>query len=284
VAASGASVTAQVFNSVSSALGKVAAPLVMTSAAAGLVELGGVAAAASGAIGLIPAVAAAAGAGIGTLKVATLGFGEALESIRDPEKFAEALQQLSPNAQQAALSIQGLLPQFDALKTKVQDALFANVGPQLTQLANTFLPGVESMTTRIAASFNTAFSGVTAMLMTPEMQATVDSLFGNIATSFERLAPAAAPFTEALVRSPKLGPGSSRRSPTPSPEPRPRSVVSSPAHRNPARSSSGWQPGCKSLGSSLTRSRHSRGRSCSSPRWVCKCCPASSTPCRRSPT
>lgn len=123
-----------------SALGKVGGPIVMVGLAGALVEVAGVAAAASQALLVLPAAAGAAGAAFGTLKLGMMGFTDAMESIRDPEKFAAALQSLAPNAQQAALAIQAILPAFDQLKNATQDALFAGVGPTLNNLANQFLP------------------------------------------------------------------------------------------------------------------------------------------------
>ena len=45
----------------------------------------------SGVLGLIPAAAGAAGLAMGSLKIATMGFGDAVKAVGDPEKFAEAL-------------------------------------------------------------------------------------------------------------------------------------------------------------------------------------------------
>ncbi|MBU8833596.1 hypothetical protein [Mycolicibacterium goodii] len=179
-------------------LSRVAAPVAIVSLASAAWQLTGAAAAASQAVALLPAAAGAAGAGLGTLKIATLGFGDAMESIRDPEKFAEALIKLSPNARDAALSIQALLPAFDQLKNATQDALFANVGEQITAVTHEYLPAVQQMTTGIAGAFNDAFSGVAAQLMTPETQAALQGFTSNVTTAFHNLAPAVAPLTQAL--------------------------------------------------------------------------------------
>jgi hypothetical protein len=57
------------------------------------------AATATGALGMIPAAATAAAAGIGTLQLATAGFSDTIKEVRDPEKFATAIQSLAPAAQ-----------------------------------------------------------------------------------------------------------------------------------------------------------------------------------------
>lgn len=188
-------------------LGKAGGPVAIAALVAGLTALAGVAAAATGALGVLPGVLGSAVAGFGALKVATLGFGDALSSIRDPEKFAEALQSLSPNAQQAALSIQNLLPAFDQLKNATQDSLFAGVGQQLNRLASTFMPQMQQLTTTVAGAFNEMFMGITDTLMTPDMQASIQSIVSNIGTAFQNLAPAMGPLTEAFTKLTEVGSG-----------------------------------------------------------------------------
>lgn len=149
---------------------------------------------------VLPAALGGAAAGFGTLKLATMGFAEAMDSIRDPKEFAKALQQLSPNAQQAALTLQNLVPQFDALKNATQDAFFSGMGEQINRLVNQFGPTIQQTTTGIAAAFNQAFSGVADQLMTPETQAALGQFATNTVAAFQELSKAAAPFTEAFAQ------------------------------------------------------------------------------------
>jgi hypothetical protein len=179
-------------------LSSAAGPVGIAVLAAGITQLAGVAAQASGAIGLLPGAVGGAAAAFGTLKLATLGFGDAMDSIEDPEKFAEALQKLSPAAQQAALQIQHLMPAFTQLKNATQDALFANVGPQLNAVVGQLMPTIQQATTGIAGAFNQMFMGVTNQLMTPETQANIQSFADNLVTAFNNLAPAVAPLTDAF--------------------------------------------------------------------------------------
>ena len=57
-----------------------------------------------GAFGLIPPIVGGALASLGALKIGLQGFGEALKSMDDPEKFAEAIRKLSPAAREGDLS------------------------------------------------------------------------------------------------------------------------------------------------------------------------------------
>lgn len=189
------------------AVGRVGTPMAIVGLGAVLVDLAGVAASASQSLWLLPAAGGAAAAAFGTLKLATFGFADALKDIRDPKKFAEDLQALSPNAQQAALAIQAMMPAFDQLKNATQDALFSGMGQQLNQMVNTFMPAVQQLTTGIAGAFNQMFMGVTNQLMTPETQAALQSFMNNVVAAFQQLAPAAAPLTKALADIMQVGSG-----------------------------------------------------------------------------
>lgn len=166
-------------------------------------DLGKAVVTASQSLWLLPAGAAAAAAGIGTLMIGFNGLGDAMKNLRDPEKFAESLQSLSPAAQQAALAIRALIPQWDQLTRSTQDSLFNGLGQEINKLANQYLPGLQSMTTSIAGSFNTMFKGVADTLMSnPQL---ISQIMGNIETAFSNAAQAAAPFTEALMRITAVG-------------------------------------------------------------------------------
>jgi hypothetical protein len=163
-----------------------------------MVELGHVVVGATKSIALLPAVASTAAAGMGTLALATSGFADTIKDIRDPEKFAAAIQGLAPSAQQAALSIQNLLPEFDKLKAATQEAFFKGIGEEIHNLANQYLPTIQNMTTSIATSFNNMMKGVGAQLMTTETQGAIQNLTTNISTFFDRITPAAGKLADAF--------------------------------------------------------------------------------------
>lgn len=179
----------------------------------GVVALGSSVAELSGLVGLLPGVAVAGAAAFGTMKVATLGFsdsldavGKSLQDFHDPKKFAddqkafaESIQSLSPNAQQAALSLNAMLPALDGLKNATQDALFAGVGEQLNKLASTYLPSIQTMMVSISSSFNSMFKGISDQLMTPETQKAIQSTLASIQQAFQNLAPAMGPVTKAFA-------------------------------------------------------------------------------------
>ncbi|WNM74111.1 tape measure protein [Mycobacterium Phage Nergal] len=179
--------------------------VLIASAVPVIAQLGGVASAAAGSLGLIPAALGGIAAGIGTVMIATQGFSDALDSIRDPEKFATALASLAPNAQQAALAIQALLPAWDQLKNATSDALFANGAQMINQLGAAYLPAIQGLTTQVAGAINAGLSGIFDTLMRPDVQASLQTTFNNIGTAFQIAAQAAAPFTTAFTQIIQVG-------------------------------------------------------------------------------
>jgi hypothetical protein len=172
-----------------------------------LLQLGGIAASAAQSVLILPAALGAVATAFGTVKLATMGFSDAIEAVRDPEKFAEAIKALSPNAQEAARSIQALVPAFDGLKNATQDAFFNGVGTMLNQLANQYLPTIQNATTGIASAFNSMFSGLSTQLMTPETQQAISTFLNNTVTAFQNLAPAVAPLSKAFADLMAVGSG-----------------------------------------------------------------------------
>lgn len=190
-----------------SAIRAVGIPAAYSQVFAIVVQLAAAAAAASQAILLIPAAATAVGAAVGTMKLATAGFGDAIKDIGDAEKFAAALQNLSPNAQQAALSIQALMEPLTELRTATQDALFLNFGPMINQVTNEFLPMVQALTTGIAGAFNLFATKLSETLSTAGVQASLGAIVNNIVAAFQNLAPAVNPLIKAFTKLTEVGSG-----------------------------------------------------------------------------
>lgn len=183
-------------------------PSALIPVAAILGTIGEAAVTASQSLALLPAAGVAAAAGIGTLVIGLRGFGDALGGMGDPKKFAEALYLLSPNAQQAALSIKQLVdgPLGD-LKRATQDALFADVGVTIQKLTGALGPAIQRMTTSIATSFNQMFTGISFDMMTPDMQARFGTITTNISAMFDRMVPAITAFNSAFMKIAETGSG-----------------------------------------------------------------------------
>lgn len=188
------------FGRVLGGLGKAAGPAVLAVAAVGIVEIGSAAAAAANAVWMLPAALTAVGAGIGTVALAASGFGDAMSSMADPEKFADALGNLSPNAQRAATDIKALVDgPIAELKRATQDAFFEGLGPTLTGLSDAYAPAVQQMTTGIAGALNGALTGIGDVLMQPDMMSSVQAMVADISQAFQNGAPAVESFAQAFL-------------------------------------------------------------------------------------
>lgn len=147
------------------------------------------AAAAAQSIWLLPAALGAAAAGFGTLKLATAGLGNVLQDLGkgDLEKFAKDIQNLPPAAQQVALSIQQIFPALKQLQAATSQAFFANIPQMINSLARQYVPAIQQLTVGIAGAFNKVMTDVGNMLMTPQMQTSIQKLIDNIVGAFQQL-------------------------------------------------------------------------------------------------
>lgn len=140
-------------------------------------------------IGLVPGAVLAAAASMGTLKVATKGVGDAMKAVGegDAKKLAEAMAKLSPEAKEFVSAYAGIKPTFDKMQLQVQDSLFRGLGTTLTQLSNTFLPGVANGFNNIAEAMNgTAIKSANA-LMKPEVVSGLNNVLDFTARAFAGL-------------------------------------------------------------------------------------------------
>jgi hypothetical protein len=153
----------------------------------------------SGVAGLLPATVGAAALAFGSLKVATLGFGDAMKNIRDVDKFNASLGQMAPNMQGLASAIRTALPEIDRLKFTVQDAFGAGLGEEFTKLSTMYLPMFQTAMSQVAASANTALKDVSGMMQQPGMQMDMQAMLGNSTSAINILSQALAPVVKAFV-------------------------------------------------------------------------------------
>lgn len=175
------------------------AQLASQAAIGGIVTLTAALAQLGGVVALIPAAYAVAGIAVGALSVATLGFGEALKSVGDPKKFAEAIEDLAPAARATAIAVRDLKPAFDELRLEAQQSLFAGLAERVQQLGARYLPIARSAFTAIAAAANQAAHDVANVLVDPARIADIARVAGISAESFRELSGAAGPLTQALI-------------------------------------------------------------------------------------
>lgn len=184
------------FGTALSSLGRSTA---FASLASGAVGLSAALAPASGALLMLPGAAAAGGAAFGTLKVAMTGFGEAMKNLDDPEKFAEALAELSPAAAQTATAIRDLTPRWHELTRAVQESAFVGLADQLRPLADAYLPKLQGGMSGIAAEFNRGATEIAAWMREAGTIADVEGLFASAKTVVANLVNTAKPLAQVFL-------------------------------------------------------------------------------------
>lgn len=170
-------------------------------------QVANAAVAASQGIALVPAALSAGAATMGTMHMATLGFSDTLSALTsgDLEKFAEQIQSLSPNAQQAVLTIQNLLPQLKGIQQATQDAFFADSGQMISSLVSAYGPAVQALTTSIAGSMNEAMKTVFNTITSSGGRDQIGAIFANISTAMQQLAPIMQPVVDAFLDLTEVG-------------------------------------------------------------------------------
>ncbi|MGH3956479.1 MAG: phage tail protein [Mycobacterium sp.] len=183
------------------------AGLAVTGGGGGLIALTSAASQASGVLGLLPATIGGVAAAVGTLKLATSGFADAIKDVGDPKKFAAAIQDLAPSAQQAALAIKSVMPELEGLKKATEGAFFQGFSGQIQALTTTYLPMVQQFTMGVASSMSTAINGIGDLLRDPSRFTDISSMTASWRTGFDTLAQAAQPVVKALLDVGTVGSG-----------------------------------------------------------------------------
>jgi phage-related protein len=177
------------------ALRTIALPAALLAATPQLISLAAAATESAGALLLIPAAGVAAVTAIGTLVVGLQGFGEAMKQRGDPEKFAEAIANLSPAARAAAVTIRDLGAAWTQMRLDVQEQLFSGLATVIQQLSGTYLPVLADVMGRVATSFNRATVGVSQFLLAAPTVGTFAVGLGQVEAAVGNLSRAALPLT-----------------------------------------------------------------------------------------
>ncbi|MGW2496270.1 hypothetical protein ACWCV2_17430 [Streptomyces pseudogriseolus] len=196
---------------------------------AGLTALVSAAAPAVGVLGAIPGLIAAAGTAAISTKIAFSGFGEALKQQSQAQqqlaadgkvteatqkKLKEALDKLSPSAQQAVKSVSSLQSAWSKVRMSVSDKFFSKVADDIKPLAKTVFPLLEDALGDSASQMGAlAERGAKAMQTGPfrkdfkTVAATNSRVVGHLTDSIANVAAAtgdflvaSGPFTERVAR------------------------------------------------------------------------------------
>lgn len=115
------------------------------------------------------------------------------------DKFADAMANLSPNAQAFVLAIQALGDEWKNLRLTVQDNLFEGLGESVTTLARVQLPVLKTGLSGIATEINGGLRQSLEALGSDTSVAGMGTMLENSRLGFAGLNRAAQPITQALV-------------------------------------------------------------------------------------
>ncbi|MEU1883435.1 hypothetical protein ABZ470_39530 [Streptosporangium sp. NPDC020072] len=167
----------------------------------GVVSLGAALAPAVGLLAALPGASALGAAGVLTLSVALIGLKDAFTAALgdDEAKFEEALARLSPAAQAAARELRALRPTLDALRTAVQEALFAPLAGQLSAVAAVLLGPFWFGMSGVADAAGRAAVAVAEFARSSTAVNTLNAVFGALRSIIVDLAPAITPLLTGLT-------------------------------------------------------------------------------------
>ena len=150
-----------------------------------------------GALALIPALTAGAAAGLSAVIVGMEGMGAALSASGDPEKFAEALKNLAPSAQEAAKALASFKEPLHEIRMSVQQSLFDGMSDDILKLKS-LLPPIKGGLTGIAGSIRDMGTAWIEMATSQESIRDTGIILGLTQSAFQNARPALANFGQAL--------------------------------------------------------------------------------------
>lgn len=107
------------------------------------------------------------------------------------DEYQEALADLSPAARDFVETVLSLRDAWGTVKDATQEALFSGMGPAFQRFSTTYIPVLRDGLAGIAREFNAGFGRMFEDLQRPDVIASWNGIFGNLAT-------ATAPFMDAL--------------------------------------------------------------------------------------
>lgn len=146
---------------------------------------------------LAPAVVAV-GAAFATWKLATKGFGDALNAS-DAEELAAALKKLSPSAQSAALTLRDLGREWKSTQQKVQEAFFKGARQDFIMLSHAMQAIADRWLPQLAKSFANLRMWMTQALTAAAVSGQLDTIMAGVKRFFDGIAAAIPYLTQAFL-------------------------------------------------------------------------------------
>ncbi|MDP7729491.1 transglycosylase family protein [Mycobacterium sp. TY813] len=121
------------------------------------------------------------------------------------DSASQAMAKLSPNAQAFVGTLLQMKPLWESFKNSVQDALFANLGPQIQKLATAYMPMLQGAFSTLAGLINQGASALMAFLQQPETMTMIQGLLSNLTESFREFMPVMSTIGQAFLQMTSTG-------------------------------------------------------------------------------
>lgn len=152
-----------------------------------------------------PAALAQLATGIGAVALSFKGVGEALGSIGDPEKFAEALEELTPAARDFAQAVADVAEPFSEMRETMQEQFFDGMADSFTRMSDAMMPVLSDEWPKMAGAIGDMADSVFGALSTPKATEQMRSMFEGITDSFREMGPGMQAFTESFMTMAEVG-------------------------------------------------------------------------------
>lgn len=146
---------------------------------------------------LAPAVVAVAAA-FATWKLATKGFGDALNAS-DAEELAAALKKLSPSAQSAALTLRDLGREWKVTQQKVQEAFFKGARQDFIMLSHAMQAIADRWLPKLATAFGNLRTWMTQALTGAAVSGQLDTIMAGVQRFIDGVVAAIPYLTQAFL-------------------------------------------------------------------------------------
>lgn len=120
-------------------------------------------------------------------------------STTSADKFAQAMANLSPEAQNVVRAYQAAKPALDEFRKSIQDTLFTNLGPQFTETLTAILPTLQERMGGVAAQLNLAAQNAFEFLRSAEGMRALNVTFLNGEMLLKGLTSGTGEFTKGMI-------------------------------------------------------------------------------------
>lgn len=152
-----------------------------------------------------PAALAQMGTSVAAVALSLNGMGNAFKSLGDPEQFAAAMEQLTPNAREFMGVMNDMYEPFMAMRDDMQQSMFDGAAESFRNMSDNLFPVVSQKFPEMAGVIGDLGDTIMDTLASPQIARRVESTFDGMNKSLAAMQPGMESFTEGLVRMVDVG-------------------------------------------------------------------------------